>query len=434
MAAGRLAVKGYGRYGLSSLGGARILIDLGEAVDGNVLSAWFRRPNGAPFGAAFSLYDDGAHDDGKAGDGIFGSNPYTPGAGTGYLWVSGTLGGVHFTRSDPRPYSFQPLKVTAPANAIDMGTGSNLTFQVENGDAFNHCYDLAVQVPQGWSYTASATSICLAPRTSANINIAVNMGQGGNAPSGTTGLVTLAAVENEKGSMSDNASVRVTRRRLPAQILIHNPSNFLRPNGDTAILEVVVLDDQNVMVADGTSIQFTTSSGTVTPATGITRGGSFTVTYTSGATMGDVVVTARSTNNVVATTTMHVSTTEPNQIELSVSNDTLPADGQATATLVATVRDRWDIPFANQMVRIGVVGDGQGGTINGGEVLSGLTDANGRFSATFTSGVRAGDVEVRAELLVAEGQGYRPVHDDRKVIHLRAGHTIYMALIQKGRH
>ena len=431
MAAGRLAVKGYGRYGLSSLGGARILVDLGEPVDGNMLSAWFRRPNGAPFGAAFSLYDDGNHDDGKAGDGIFGSNPYTPGAGTGYLWVSGALGGVNFTRSDPRPYSFQPLKVTAPANAVDMGAGNNLLFQVENGDAFNHCYDLVAQGPQGWSVVASATSICLAPRTSTNINVAVNMGQGGNAPSGTTGLVTLAAVENEKGSMSDNASVRVTRRRLPAQILIHDPANFLRPNGDTAILEVAVLDDQNVAVADGTSIQFTPSSGTVTPATGITRSGSFTVTYTSGATTGNVVITARSTNNVVATTTILVSTPEPNQIALSVSPDTLPADGQSTATLVATVRDRWGAPFANQRVRIGVVGDGQIGTINGGEVISGTTDANGQFAATFTSGARAGDVEIRAELLVAEGGGYRTVHDDRKIIHLQAGSTVYMPLVQK---
>ncbi len=431
MAAGRLAVKGHGRYGLSSLGGARILVDLGEAVDGNILSAWFRRPNGAPFGAAFSLYDDGAHEDGRAGDGIFGSSPYTPGAGIGYLWVSGKLGGVSFTRSDPRPYSFQPLKVTAPANAVDMGSGSNLTFQVENGDAFNHCYDLVAQGPQDWSVVASATSICLAPHSSTNVNVAVNTGQGGNAPSGTTGLVTLAAVENEKGSMSDNASAQVTRHRPPAQILIHNPANFLRPNGDTAILEIVVLDSQNVAVADGTSIQFTSSSGTVTPGTGITQKGAFTVTYTSGATTGDIVVTARSTNNVVATTTIHVSTTEPNQIALSVSDDTLPADGRSTATLIATVRDRWDVPFANQRVRIGVVGDGQIGTINGGEVISGTTDANGRFSATFTSGVLAGDVEVRAELLIPEGSGYRTAHDDRRVIHLQAGSTVYMPLIWK---
>ncbi|MCC7352621.1 MAG: VWA domain-containing protein [Anaerolineae bacterium] len=431
MAAGRLAVKGVGRYGLSSLAGARLLVNMGEAVDGNMMSAWFRRPNGMPFGAAFSLYDDGTHEDEKAGDGIFGSDPYTPGAGTGYLWVSGTLGGVNFIRSDPRPYSFQPLKVTAPANAVDMGSGSNLTFQVENGDSFNHCYDLVAQGPQGWSVVASATSICLAPHTSTNINVAVTLGQGGNEPSGTTGLVTLAAVENEKGSMSDNASARVTRRRLPAQILIHNPANFLRPNGDTTTLEVVVLDDQNVGVADGLNIQFTPSSGTVTPGTGVTRNGTLIVTYTSGATLGDVVVTARSTNNVVATTTMQVGTPEPNQIALSVSPDTLPADGQSTATLVATVRDRWDTPFAGQMVRIGVVGDGQVGTINGGEVISGTTDANGQFSATFTSGVFASDVEVRAELLVAEGGGYRTVHDDRKTIRLQAGSTIYMPLVQK---
>jgi hypothetical protein len=94
----------------------------------------------------------------------------------------------------------------------------------------------------------------------------------------------------------------------------------------------------------------------------------------------------------------------------------LPPDGISTSNLVATVKDRWGTPVADQVVRIGVSGDGQMGTINGSEVVTGTTDTQGQYSATLTSGTTIGEARVRAELLVLEVDGYHPVHEDQQVI------------------
>ncbi len=81
------------------------------------------------------------------------------------------------------------------------------------------------------------------------------------------------------------------------------------------------------------------------------------------------------------------------------------------------------------MMRIGVEGDEQMGTVEGQEVVSGITDGDGRFAATYTSGEEPGDAAVRAELMVPDNGGYRPVHDDRKIIRLWSGIT-YLPVIR----
>ena len=90
----------------------------------------------------------------------------------------------------------------------------------------------------------------------------------------------------------------------------------------------------------------------------------------------------------------------------------------STAVLIATVRDRWGDPVAGQTVQIIVEGDGQVGTISGGEGASGITDANGQFSATFTSGENIGAAGVRAELIMIQGGEPHIVHHDRRVIYV----------------
>ena len=100
--------------------------------------------------------------------------------------------------------------------------------------------------------------------------------------------------------------------------------------------------------------------------------------------------------------------------------------GKSTAVLTATVRDNLGNPMPNQSVRIGVEGDGQVGTISGEEVITGITDGHGQFSAVFTSGEVYAVVGVRAELLYDHGVGIGIVDHDRKEIII--GTRIYLPL------
>ncbi|HYN88692.1 MAG TPA: vWA domain-containing protein, partial [Ardenticatenaceae bacterium] len=141
-AASALALRSSGDHSLSSVDASRpILVDLGRTVNGNEITGWFTEPNGAIFNGDFPLYDDGAHGDGAASDGLFGSFPFGPGhAGTAYLWVRKMRGEEEqFRRVDPVPYTFQPLRVTlAPSEVPNYGYYSDFTLTIENHDSVNH--------------------------------------------------------------------------------------------------------------------------------------------------------------------------------------------------------------------------------------------------------------------------------------------------------
>lgn len=167
--------------------------------------------------------------------------------------------------------------------------------------------------------------------------------------------------------MSDTASASVTHQRDPASIEISNPTFFLRPNGDTTTLEFMVLDDQNVIIADGTPVYLSAMFGNISPANVTTLGGYFTAIFTSDATVGTATITAQTDNFVTATTEIDVGTPKVNQVALFGSTTQFPADGASSATLTATVLDRWGNPVVGQTVRIGVGGDSQIGMVNDGD-------------------------------------------------------------------
>jgi hypothetical protein len=93
------------------------------------------------------------------------------------------------------------------------------------------------------------------------------------------------------------------------------------------------------------------------------------------------------------------------------------------------VRDGQGNPVSNQTVRIGVDGDGQLGTISGGEVVTGTTDVNGQFGAIFTSGEMIGVVEVCAELKFDDGTGLKVVDYDCQEIII--GSRLYLPVISR---
>ena len=224
-------------------------MDIGQAIDSNKLTGWFRTPSDQPFGSSFTLYDDGLHADGLTADGLFGSAPYTPaGAGTGYLYVEGHLGGISFVRSDPVPFTFQPVKITSLGEGVNSGGGTELQFKIQNLDNQDHCYWYDTLTPEGWWIDGLGwiPMVCINAGETHTTTLTVYMTSGdtNDLPSGTSGEVTLTVTEYGEGIMSDSATSRVTRHRAPATINIYNPTIYLRPGGDSATLDFSVLDDE----------------------------------------------------------------------------------------------------------------------------------------------------------------------------------------------
>lgn len=400
-------------HSLYSKGSHRILVKLGRTADNNVLTGWFQKPNGVRWGSQFTLYDDGAHDDLFAGDGYFGSDGVTPGGGAAYLWVSGTADGVAFQRADPVLFTFQPFQLVATethfSNDNDTPTAVGLT--VTNGDNVYHCFEPDVTLPDQWatwSYNWDYDQLgplCLAAGETRQHTLTIYPAWY-EAPSGATGEVTISFSDVDNPGIDDSATVTFMRRRAGINVQIDNEfhSTYIRPNGtDTVTLQVAVFDEQGVFVADGTPVQMETTLGTVNPTMGATQGGLVQVTFTAGNQEGDATITAR-VGQASEQTVIHLRNPLPDTIDL----DATPTDlsgSSTTATLVATVRDRWGNPLANQSVRLGVSGDGQPGTLTGEtEVMTLTTDANGQVTTLFTKGDEAnGTGDVRAELLVTDG-------------------------------
>ncbi|MFN2137304.1 MAG: choice-of-anchor X domain-containing protein, partial [Candidatus Promineifilaceae bacterium] len=434
MAASAISASGLSPHSLSTGLGAGIVTNMGGPLGGKQLSARFVQPNGQPFGVPFTLYDDGDHGDGRAADGIFGSGPYTPpGPGSAYLHLQGTHLGAPFERVDPVPFTFQPLLLESLGSAANSGGTSTLQFRLTNLDTAGHDYSLSPTLPTGWTAGISQT-VSLNPGQTVVLDADITMGpQGQNLPSGASGEVFLSAIEQEQGVMTASASATVSRRRPPVQISIFNDIPYLRPGGEKAVLDFFVTDAQGTAVADGTQVNLSATKGTIIPATAVTRGGAFAAEFTSGAAAGTAVITASVPDialnaAVTAQTKIPIGSAPPNGIVLTAQHAVLVPGGQTLLT--ARVTNRYGEPVAGQMVRIGVSGDGQNGTVGSAqEVVSGSTNANGVFSATFTAGTRPGSAQIRAELLTSDGAEPRVVHDAHLAIDVSGG--LHLPVIMK---
>ena len=166
------------------------------------------------------------------------------------------------------------------------------------------------------------------------------------------------------------------------------------------------------------------------PASGTTENGVLEVAFTSGSQEGTATITAEASNGVSTTTTIAISESQPGQLTLEVSPQTL-APEEESSTVTATAVDPWGNPVAGQTVRIGVEGDGVLGAVGGSEVITRTTNASGQVTATFTRGAVSGVAGVRAELLRPDGSGgYEVIYENRKEIILGA-HMNYVPIMTR---
>lgn len=438
-----------------------IAVNLAISTTGNSVDGWWQRPNGSRMGSPFKLYDDGAHNDGRAGDGEFGSDAVAPTeAGVAYLWIKGNQNSVDFVRNDPAPFNFQPLEVTSLGDGINLGGTTTLLFTIKNSDSFNHCYDRTTQVPDGWVYDWKLSQneqnlgLCITAGATVTRSLDVRMSNAptNDFPSGTRGQVSVFFVEKEAGQISGGASAEVVRYRPAAAIHFNESASagYLRPNNsDTQPLAVLVVDAQGKNVADGTVVQFSSTLGSVIPTSGVTQDGQVSLQLKAGTTTGAAIVTAM-IDAIVATTTVQIQNPLPNDFKIVAAQSSLPS-GVETTVISATVRDGWGNPLPNQLVRIGVAEDGFAGAMNGSEVMTGTTNASGVLTAVYSrtplpppagaaSQPSAPSAQrtaiIRAEVLMPENGSYRVIMEDSIAITVLDGDSngqqrLFLPLVQR---
>ncbi|MCX6046283.1 MAG: hypothetical protein NT075_14320 [Chloroflexi bacterium] len=445
LATSEISVQGLGKRALA-LQKQNLLVDLGRPADGNVLQGWLQNIQGARFGNAFQLYDDGAHNDGAISDGVFGSDDFTPpAAGVAYLWAQGQVGGVGITRSDPTPYNFQLLDVQPNQAELEGYYDEAVTvqFNVTNQDTVRHCYTPQFDVPDGWfANTLYTPNFCVQPGATGGPTVDVGRAADANTK-GEVGEVGATFTEVEAGSITGGDSVRVSLFRKPASVVFDNrwEYTYLRPNNsDTVSMTVKLLDDTGEIVGRSLDVTYDlkTTLGTVT-ATGHFENGRMPVQFTAGNETGDATITFTLAGGATATTTLHIRNATASVIDLTASPNDL-SNGVNNSTLVATLHDSGGNPVVDQLVRISVSDDtGARGTVNNGEVFTGTTDAQGQVAATFVKAANAQDqVAVRAEALVADGAGgYRVTQEDTEILKLAgqptiSGPNLYLPMIRNG--
>ena len=256
------------------------------------------------------LYDDGRHEDGAVGDGRFGSDPFTPPtSGAAYLWAEGTIGGMAFKRTDPVPFNFQPLEVTASPTYFEGYGGDTVfvPFYVTNQDSVRHCYSATLTAPQGWT-SAVNSSFCLEGGASQQLYSTVERALPAGM-SGETGDVALTVTETQEGAITGSAAARVALFRRPAAIEFDNRWTGipLRPNGtDTADMTLNLLDGlgQIVGISTPAGYELTATGGTAVSPTGVYDTGRLPVVFTAGTSAGVAEINALAEGGLQASTTI----------------------------------------------------------------------------------------------------------------------------------
>jgi hypothetical protein len=147
----------------------------------------------------------------------------------------------------------------------------------------------------------------------------------------------------------------------------------------TAATITVNWQDSGQAVANGTSVSFAATRGTLSASSATTTGGSATVTISS-TTAGPSVISATGSGGVSAEVTVNFIATTPATLNAQASPATIPTQSQSTIT--ATVRDANQNLVEGQTVDFSITADPTGGSLS---AASAVTNYQGQASTVYSS-------------------------------------------------
>ena len=301
--------------------------------------------------------------------------------------ITSTVSGVKTVRAEASNGVSRTAQVTFTAGTLDhfvIGTvsdpqtaGVGFTLLIMAQDQYNNLVDFTGQV------TATDSTGTISP---ALINITNGGGSQSVVITRAQTNVTIV-ITNTAGTESGASNAFDVIANEPGTISLQiDPVDI--PLQGSASLTATITDDWGNAVADGTVVTFTTSFGTVDPATDTTSGGQAESELTADCTeRTGVVVTA--TAGTALTTTMVNFTLPgaPQDISIAAAPSSIAA-GSGTAIITATLTDCGGNGVPGETVSFAA----SLGTLPG----SGATDANGVVTVTLSAGTVAGTSHITA--------------------------------------
>ena len=212
--------------------------------------------------------------------------------------------------------------------------------------------------------TISATS--LSTDSSGNVSITLT---GNVAGTDTITVTALAGTASQSQTVSVSGDEFTVTLPAPATDLAIGSAHTV-----TATWKI-----NNVAVADGTTINFSSTRGTLSAPSATTTAGVATVTVSS-TTAGPVSITASSTGPSASTAGEFVAIL-PETINIQAEADTMGPNGQQN-TITAVVCDLAGNFVKNIPIRFSIVQDTSGGSISN---ATAVTDSLGRAATCYTS-------------------------------------------------
>ncbi len=191
-------------------------------------------------------------------------------------------------------------------------------------------------------------------------------------PVGNTDTITARSSNNTIGT----AAITLISTNV-GSVSVASGSSWLFADGTSGTLITATVKDINGNnVTDGTLVSFTTSAGTLSPATATTVNGKAHVTLTSARLLGKARVVAVS-GGVNATVDVNFIAGSINTLTVLVNPDNLTADGVSTSTIKGIARDSSNNPVEGETLTFTAVR----GYLSS---VTAITNANGEATVTYT--------------------------------------------------
>src|SRR5207245_7381796 len=172
-------------------------------------------------------------------------------------------------------------------------------------------------------------------------------------------------------------------------------------DGVATATATATVTDAHISPVAGETVTFSTSGDVTFGSTTDNGDGTYSATITSSTTAGDETITGHD-GGITGTATLHEHAGAAAHLSLSLSPDTISANGVAPTTATATVTDAHSNPVAGDTVTFSTSGDVTFGS---------TTDhGDGTYTATITSSTTAGDETITGNGRPASREG--ALHED----------------------
>jgi hypothetical protein len=262
------------------------------------------------------------------------------------------------------------LTLTAVPSTLPVGSSSALTATATDQ------YGNAVADGTVVSFTTSLGSV--SPVTATTVGGVVTA----TLNSTVAGVAIVTATVN---SLSATALVTFTPGAPFTLTLTATPATL--PVGNSSTLTATATDQYGNPVADGTTISFTTSLGTLSSSTANTSGGDASVTLSS--TVAGVAIVTATVSSLSATALVTFTPGAPFTFTFTLTPTVIVANGISQSLATATVVDQFGNPVSgvtvNFLAGIGTFSPASGATNAGGQVTATLTSLTPAIENVFAA-------------------------------------------------